>query len=130
MSVRIKINLIIFWNDFGASIPAARNNHCADLNHYQFSDYAGKREPCEGSIEFNADGESAQAQRGDQCCPAAHERVEDEVAFIGGGAEDAVEKREGLLGGMLAEFFLPRFRGRDGPNGFHLLAGVGVLHEL
>src|SRR5438876_9431639 len=31
---------------------------------------------------------------------------------------------------MLAEFFLPGFRRTDFPDGFHLLAAIGFLHEL
>jgi len=33
------------------------------------------------------------------------------------------------LGGVLAEFFLPGFGRRDGPDGFHLLAAGEFLHE-
>jgi len=49
---------------------------------------------------------------------------------VGGGEEDALEEGDGLLRGMLAEFFLPRFGGTDFPDGFHLLAAIGFLHEL
>ena len=49
---------------------------------------------------------------------------------MGGGEEDALEEGDGLLRGMLAEFFLPRFGGTDFPDGFHLLAAIGFLHEL
>ena len=31
---------------------------------------------------------------------------------------------------MLAEFFLPGFGRADFPDGFHLLAAIGFLHEL
>jgi len=34
------------------------------------------------------------------------------------------------LGWVLAEFFLPGFWRRNGPDGFHLLAAIGFLHEL
>jgi len=34
------------------------------------------------------------------------------------------------LGGVLAEFFLPGLGGRDGPDGFHLLAAGELLHVL
>lgn len=34
------------------------------------------------------------------------------------------------MGGVLAEFFLPGFRGLDFPDGFHLFAAIGFLHEL
>ena len=32
--------------------------------------------------------------------------------------------------GMLAELLLPRFRRRNRPDGFHLFAAIGFLHEL
>jgi len=34
------------------------------------------------------------------------------------------------LRGMLAELLLPRFRRRNRPDGFHLFAAIGFLHEL
>ena len=34
------------------------------------------------------------------------------------------------MGGVLTEFFLPGFGGLDFPDGFHLFAAVGFLHEL
>src|SRR5579863_4890467 len=60
----------------------------------------------------------------------AEEGVEDEVAFGGGGEENTFEKGDGLLRGMLAEFFLPGFGWRDGPDGFHLLAARDFLHQF
>src|ERR1700757_3812967 len=35
-----------------------------------------------------------------------------------------------LLCGMLAEFFLPGLGRLDFPDGFHLLAAIGFLHEF
>ena len=49
---------------------------------------------------------------------------------MGGGEEDAFEEGEGFLGGMLAEALFPGFGGLDFPDGFHLLAAIGFLHEL
>ena len=34
------------------------------------------------------------------------------------------------MGGVLAEFFLPGFGRADFPDGLHLFAAIGVLHEL
>src|ERR1700741_1054040 len=36
----------------------------------------------------------------------------------------------GFLGGMLAEALFPGFGRLDFPDGFHLLAAIGFLHEL
>ena len=49
---------------------------------------------------------------------------------MGGGAEDAFEERHRFLRGMLAESLLPGFGGIDFPDGLHLLAAIGFLHEL
>jgi len=49
---------------------------------------------------------------------------------VGGGEEDAFEEGEWFLGGMLAEALFPGFGGLDFPDGFHLLAAIGFLHEL
>ncbi len=73
---------------------------------------------------------ATEAERGEDCGAAAGERIEDEVAFVGGGEEDAFEEGDGFLGGVLAEFFLPGFGRTDFPDGFHLLAAIGFLHEL
>src|SRR6266478_3388347 len=40
------------------------------------------------------------------------------------------EEGEGFLGGMLAEALFPGFGRLDFPDGFHLLAAIGFLHEL
>lgn len=71
-----------------------------------------------------------EAECGKEGCPAAGEGIEDEVAFVGGGEEDAFEEGDGFLGGVLAEFFLPGLGRMDFPDGFHLLAAIGFLHEL
>ena len=34
------------------------------------------------------------------------------------------------MGGVFAEFFLPGFGGLDFPDGLHLFAAIGFLHEL
>ncbi len=73
---------------------------------------------------------AAEVECGEERGAAAGEGVEDEVAFVGGGEEDAFEKSDGLLRGVLAEFFLPGLRRTDFPDGFHLLAAIGFLHEL
>ena len=73
---------------------------------------------------------TAEAERGEGRGAAACERVEDEVAFVGGSEEDAFEEGDGFLGGVLAEFFLPGFGRADFPDGLHLLAAIGFLHEL
>src|SRR5690348_13112760 len=60
----------------------------------------------------------------------AEEGVEDEVAFVRGGEEDAFDEGERLLRGMFSEFFLPGLGRRDGPNGLHLFAASVLAHEL
>ena len=81
-------------------------------------------------LEFAAVASRRRRRAVTECCAAAQERVEDEVAFVGGSEEDAFEEGEGLLGGMFAEFFLPGFGGRNVPDGFHLFAAGGFLHQL
>jgi len=49
---------------------------------------------------------------------------------VGGGEEDAFEEGERFLGGMLAEALFPGFGRLDFPDGFHLFAAIGFLHEL
>jgi len=49
---------------------------------------------------------------------------------VGGGEEDAFEEGERFLSGMLAEALFPGFGRLDFPDGFHLLAAIGFLHEL
>ena len=73
---------------------------------------------------------AAEAEGGEERSAATGEGVEDEVAFVGGGEEDAFEEGDGFLGGVLAEFFLPGLGRTDLPDGFHLLAAIGFLHEL
>ncbi len=73
---------------------------------------------------------AVQAEGGEDGGTAATKGIENQVAFVGGGEEDAFEEGDGFLGGVLAEFFLPGFGGTDFPDGFHLLAAIGFLHEL
>ncbi len=73
---------------------------------------------------------TAETKCGEERGATAGKGVEDEVAFVGGGEEDAFEEGDGFLRGVLAEFFLPGFGGTDFPDGFHLLAAIGFLHEL
>ena len=69
-------------------------------------------------------------QSGDSGGSGAEEGVEDEVAFVGGGEEDAFDEGERLLRGMFAEeLFLGGGR-QDFPDGFHLAAGVHLLHQF
>ena len=49
---------------------------------------------------------------------------------MGGGEEDAFEEGERLLGGMFAEALFVAAGRENAPDGFHLFAGVGFLHEL
>src|SRR5713101_1061724 len=97
---------------------------------YQFGTDAANRESEEVEGEFAAKGVAAKAKRGKQRGAAAEERVEDEVAGIGGGEEDAFEQGDGLLRGMLAEALLPRLGRRNGPDGLHLLAAGEGFHFL
>jgi len=96
---------------------------------YQIGTEATERESDGVEGEFAAEGASAEAKRGEEGGAGTEEGVEDEVAFGGGGEEDAFEESDGLLRGMLAEFFLPGFGRRDGPDGLHLLAAGELLHE-
>ena len=73
---------------------------------------------------------AAETERSEEGGATAEEGVEDEVGFVGGGEEDAFEEGDGLLRGVLAEFFLPGLRRADFPDGFHLLAAIDFLHEL
>lgn len=52
------------------------------------------------------------AKSRDENCAGAEEGVEDEVAFVGGGEEDAFDEGEGLLRRMLAEAFFSDAGGR------------------
>src|SRR5260370_23742074 len=97
---------------------------------YQIGTDAAEGESEELGGEFAAEGVAAEAECREESGAAAGEGVEDEVAFVGGGEEDAFEEGDGFLGGVLAEFFLPGFGGTNFPDGFHLLAAIGFLHEL
>ena len=100
------------------------------MNLYQIGTDAAEREAEEFGREFAAEGVTAEAEGGDKRGAATTERVEDEVAFVGRGEEDAFEEGDGFLRGVLAEFFLPGFGRTDFPDGFHLFAAIGFLHEL
>jgi len=60
----------------------------------------------------------------------AEEGVEDEVAFVGGGEEDALDEGERFLRGMLAEALFLGGGRQDFPDGFHLAAGIHLLHQF
>ena len=100
------------------------------IDLYQIGTEAAERKSEKFGGEFAPEGVAVQAEGGEDCCAATTKRIEDEVAFVGGGEEDAFEERDGLLGGVLAEFFLPGFGRTDFPDGFHLLAAVVLLHQL
>src|SRR5437899_9240297 len=95
---------------------------------YQFGTDAAEREGKEVRGEFAAHGAAAETEGGKERGAAAEERVEDEVAGIGRGEEDAFEQGDGLLRGMLAEALLPRLGRRNGPDGLHLLASGEGFH--
>ena len=82
------------------------------------------------SLKIDSHNFSGMTQGGEGGGAGAEEGVEDEVAFGGGGEENALEKGERLLRGMLAEFFLPGFGRGDRPDGLHLLAASDFLHQL
>src|SRR2546422_7603934 len=88
----------------------------------------GKTEKFGG--EFATESVATETESRKKSGAATGEGVEDEVAFVGGGEEDAFEEGNGFLGGVLAEFFLPGLGRTDLPDGFHLLAAIGFLHEL
>ena len=99
-----------------------------NLDVYQIGTEAAERECEEVGGEFTAESVAAQAERGNQSSPAAQERIEDEVAFVGGGEEDAFEEGEGLLGGVLAVALLGFIGRKDLPDGFHLFAAGDFFH--
>jgi len=80
--------------------------------------------------EVAAKGVTAQAECGNERGCRASERIEDEVAFVGGGEQDSFEESDGFLRRVFAEFLFPRFRRLDFPDRFHLLAAIGFLHEF
>jgi len=100
------------------------------LDLYQIGTEAAEGEAEEVGGEIAAEGVTAKAEGGEERGAGAGEGVEDEVAFMGGGEEDAFEEGDGLLRGMLAEFFLPGFGRTDFPDGLHLFAAIDFLHEL
>ena len=100
------------------------------LDLYQIGTEAAKGEGEEVGGEFAAEGVTAEAEGGEEGGAGAGEGVEDEVAFIGGGEEDALEEGDGFLRGVLAEFFLPGFWRTDFPDGLHLFAAIDVFHQF
>ena len=97
---------------------------------YQIGTEAAEGEIDGVDVEFAAVGLATEAQRGDEGCAATEEWVEDEVAFVGGGEEDAFEEGDGLLGGVFAVALFGFVRGEDRPDGFHLLAAGDLSHVL
>ncbi len=114
----------------GNEIKGKREGREGNFDLYQIGTEAAKRKSEEFGGEFAAECVAAEAQRGEKGGAGAGERVEDEVAFVGGGKEDAFEERDGLLRGMLAEALFPSFGRIDFPDGLHLLAAVRVLHQF
>ena len=99
-----------------------------NLDLYQFGTDAANRESEEVEGKLAAQSVAAETEGGKERGAAAEERVEDEVAGIGRGEEDAFEQGDGLLRGMLAEALLPRLGRRNGPDGLHLLASGEGFH--
>jgi hypothetical protein len=67
---------------------------------------------------------------GDTFCQEERlKRVENRVAEWGGKVRTPTLTKQGW-GTRLAEFFLPGFGGLDFPDGLHLFAAIGFLHEL
>jgi len=99
-----------------------------NLHVYQIGAEANQRQMNPRIIHFRPDNATREPQRGERSRARTGEWVQDEVAFIRRGEENAFEERDGLLRWMLAEFFLPRLGRRNGPHGFHLLAAVDLLH--
>ena len=97
---------------------------------YQIGTDATEGEGEEFGGEFAAEGVAAEAECCEQGGGAAGEGVEDEVAFVGGGEEDALEEGDRLLRGVLAEALFPGLGRLDFPDGFHLLAAIDFLHQL
>ena len=98
---------------------------------YQFGTDAAEGKVHGLELEFATVSIAMQAKSTEECCAATHERVKDQVAFVGGGEDDAFEKRDGLLGWMLAEeFFSAASGGRTSQTLFICLPSVGFLHEL
>ena len=97
---------------------------------YQIGTDAAEGEIDGLDVEIAAECTAAQAEGADDCCAAAEERIEDEVAFVGGGEEDAFEEGDGLLGGVLAVALFGFVWREDGPDGFHLFAAGNFFHVL
>lgn len=101
-----------------------------NLRVYQIGTEASQGKADGFERHFAADDAAVGAQGGEGGGAGAEEGVEEEVAFVGRGEEDAFEEGERLLRGMLAEFFLPGFGRRNGPDGLHLFAAGDLAHEL
>src|SRR2546427_482479 len=114
----------------GKEIKGKLDARDRNLDLYQFGTDAAERECEEVEGEFAAQSVAAKTEGGKERGAAAEERVEDKVAGIGGSEEDAFEQSDGLLRGMLAEALLPRLRGRNCPDGLHLLASGEGFHFL
>src|SRR5260370_37093692 len=84
-----------------------------NLDLYQFGTDAAERDCEEIEGEFAAESWAAETEGGKKRGAAAEEGVEDEVAGIGRGEEDAFEQGDGLLRGMRAGTLLPKLGGRN-----------------
>jgi len=109
-----------------------RDLHARDRNFdlYQFRTDAAEGKAHGLELEFAAVGASVQTKGAQQSRATAHERVEDQVAFVRGGEDDAFEERDGLLRWMLAEELFFAAGWEDFPDAFHLLSTVGFFHQL
>jgi len=84
-----------------------------NLGVYQIGTDAEERQGYRGYGGISGDDFAREAEGG-ECARAAPKKwIENEIVLIGGSEEDAFEEGQGLLGGMLAEFFLPGFGRRD-----------------
>jgi len=97
---------------------------------YQIGTDAAERKGEEFGGEFAAERATVEAKRGEERGAAAEEGVEDEVAFVGRGEEDAFEEGDGLLRGVLAEALFPLFGRPKVPDGLHLFPIRVLPHEL
>jgi len=101
-----------------------------NLDLYQIGTDAADGEIHGFDVEFAAEGVAAQAESAEDCGAAAEEGIEDEVAFVGGGLEDAFEEGDGLLGGVIALALFGFVWRKDLPDGFHLFAAGDFFHVL
>ena len=101
--------------------------------HYRDSFFADsvRSHPNPSWLDFHTDKTATQSKCGDRASTTPCEWVEDEVAFVGGGAEDAVEQSQWLLRGVLAEALFHGFGRADvSPNALHLFAAGFLAHGL